>query len=130
MTATIASAHTTHTTDITAATTTAVAAVAGAAGVDFETAPGEAIPVLAFAQMTLIFSLVGVVLARLMAHRVSRPRSTFVAVTAVLTALSFGPDLAMSFDVTSTLTLMATHVIAAAIVIPVLASRLAPRRSH
>jgi hypothetical protein len=151
MTATTASAHTTHITDITAATTTettsiwrpgitaaivaaaattAVAAVAGALGVDFETAPGEAIPLLGFAQMTLIFSLVGVVMARLMAHRVSRPRSTFVGVTTALTVLSFVPDLTMSFDVTSTLTLMSTHVVAAAIVIPVLASRLAQRRSH
>jgi hypothetical protein len=145
MTATIAStrttsAATTETTSIwrpglvaavvAAAATTAVAAVAGAAGVDFETAPGEAIPLLGFAQMTLVFSLVGVVMARLMAHRVSRPRSTFVGVTAALTALSFVPDIAMSFDAASTVTLMASHVVAAAIVIPVVASRLPQHRSH
>ncbi len=45
-------------------------------------------------------------------------------ITIALTAVSVVPDLTMPFDVTSKLTLMLTHVVAAAIVIPTLASRL------
>jgi hypothetical protein len=106
-----------------AAATTAVAAVAHAAGVSFETAPGEAIPVLGFAQLTLLFTAVGVVLAKAMARWARHPRSTFVKTTVALTALSLLPDLALHADTATKLVLMATHVIAAAIVIPKLATR-------
>lgn len=109
---------------VAAAATTAVAVVAAAIGVSFETAPGEAIPLLGFAQLTLVFTMVGVLIARTLRGRASHPYSTFVRTAVALTALSVVPDIAMSFDVASKLTLMLTHVIAATIVIPTLASRL------
>jgi hypothetical protein len=108
-----------------AVATTAIAAVASAAGVSFETAPGDAIPVLGFGQLTLFFTAIGVLIARVIGRRSSHPRSTFVKTTLVLTALSVVPDLTMAFDVASKATLMLTHITAAVIVIPVLASRLA-----
>jgi hypothetical protein len=108
-----------------AVATSTIAAVASAAGVSFETAPGEAIPVLGFAQLTLFFTAVGVLIARVIGRRSSHPRSTFVKTTVALTALSVVPDLTMTFDAASKATLILTHVVAAAIVIPALASHLA-----
>jgi hypothetical protein len=107
-----------------AAATVAVASAASAAGVSLETAPGEAIPVLGFGQLTVFFTAVGVVLARVMAGRCRQPRSTFVKTTVVLTALSLVPDVVLDTDVATKLTLIATHIVAAAIVIPVLSRRL------
>ena len=110
-----------------AVATTVIAVAAHAVGVSFESAPGEAIPILGFAQMTLLFSMVGVLIARVLRSRARHPRSTFVRTTVVLTALSFVPDLTMSFDAASKLALMTTHIVAAAIVIPTLAARLDER---
>ena len=109
---------------VAAAATTAIAAVGVAAGVSFESAPGDAIPVVGFAQMTLLFTAIGVLIARTIGRKASYPRATFTKTAIALTALSVVPDLSMSFDAASKLTLMLTHVVAAAIVIPVLASRL------
>lgn len=109
-----------------AAATTAVAATARHFGVSFETAPGEAIPLLGFAQLTLVFTAVGIVIARAMARRARRPRSTFVRTTVVLTALSLVPDVLLHAGPATTLSLVATHLVAAAIVIPVLSAPLAP----
>jgi hypothetical protein len=109
-----------------AAATTAIAAVAHASGVSFENAPGKAIPLAGFAQLTLVFTLVGVLLAAGIRRRSANPRSTFTKVTIVLTGLSLVPDLTMGFAAASAVTLMATHLVAAAIVIPTLARRLRP----
>jgi hypothetical protein len=109
------------------AATVAVAVAAHQAGVSLETAPGEAIPAYAFGQLTVFFTLVGVVIARTLGRRASQPRSTFVRTTAALTALSLVPDLMLSADVATKLTLIATHLVAAAIVIPTLSSRLGSR---
>jgi amino acid transporter len=109
--------------------TTTVAAVASAAGVSFADQSGASIPVAGFAQLTLVFSLLGVGLAAVLARRARRPRSTFVRTTVALTVVSLVPDATFGFDVTSAATLMALHVLAAVIVIPVLARRLAERRS-
>jgi hypothetical protein len=111
------------------AATTAVAAVARGLGATFETAPGEAIPLPGFAQFTIIFSVIGILIARSIGRRARRPRPMFTTVAVTLTVLSFVPDAAMPFDTASKLTLMLTHVVAAAIVIPVLASRL-PQRAR
>jgi hypothetical protein len=106
-----------------AAATTVVAAVAR--GLDVSLAiDGEAIPIAGFAQLTLFFTAVGVVLARVMARRASQPRSTFVTTTIALTVLSFVPDALLSADTASKLTLVVTHLVAAAIVIPALSARL------
>ena len=104
--------------------TTGVAFAADAIGVPI-TIAGESIPMAGFAQLTLFFSAVGIVIASVMARRAARPRHTFVATTLVLTGLSFVPDLLADAQTATKLTLMLTHVVAAAIVIPSLASRLA-----
>ena len=109
---------------VAAVATTAIAAVAHGAGVSLETAPGEEIPVLGFGQLTLFFTAVGVVLAAVLRRRARNPHSTFVKTTVVLTALSVVPDLMLSADAATKVTLIATHLVAAAIVIPALAARL------
>ena len=105
---------------VAAAATTAIAGVAHTLGVSFETGPGDAIPILGFAQLTLVFTLVGVLIARTIRGRSSDPSATFTKTAVALTALSVVPDIAMPFDVASKLTLILTHVVAATIVIPVL----------
>ena len=104
--------------------TTGIATVARAAGVQIKIA-GKSIPLLGFGQLTLFFTAVGVVLAAVLARRASRPRHTFVVTTVALTALSFVPDMTADTTTATKLTLVLTHVVAAAIVIPTLASRLA-----
>ena len=107
-----------------AVATTAVAAGADAIGVSLAVG-GESIPLLGFAQLTLFATVIGVAMAAVMARRAVRPRRTFVSTTLVLTALSFVPDVLADAQASTKLTLMLTHVVAAAIVIPALASRLA-----
>jgi Family of unknown function (DUF6069) len=108
--------------------TTVLAAVASAAGVSFAARTGTRIPIAAFAQLTLVFSLVGVGIAAVIARRARRPRPTFVRTAVVLTALSFVPDLTFGFDPGSAATLITLHTVAAAIVVPTLAGRLARTR--
>ena len=105
---------------VAAAATSTIAGIASALGVSFESAPGEAIPLAGFAQLTLFFTVVGVLIAQGIRSRGDHPRSTFTKTAVALTALSVVPDLTMSFDAASKLTLMLTHVVAASIVIPVL----------
>ena len=93
--------------------------------------PEIPIPPYGFATLTLGFSLIGVGLAAIFARKARRPRSTFVRTTLALLALSIVPDfveipgLSPDFDTATSFTLAAAHLVAAAIVIPVLASRLA-----
>jgi Family of unknown function (DUF6069) len=111
-----------------AATTTALAALASSAGVSFADRSGAGIPIAAFSQLTLVFSLVGVAMAAVMARVARRPRRTFVRTALVLTALSFVPDLTFGFAIGSAATLVTLHTVAAAIVVPTLARRLSPTR--
>jgi hypothetical protein len=106
--------------------TTVLAAVASAAGVSFADRTGAGIPIAAFAQLTLVFSLAGVGIAAVLARKVHRPRPTFVRTAIAMTALSFIPDLTFGFDAGSAATLITLHTVAAAIVVPTLARRLAP----
>ena len=108
--------------------TTVLAAVASAAGVSFTDRTGASVPIAGFAQLTLVFSLVGVVIAAVMARKARRPRPTFVRTAVTLTGLSFVPDLTFGFDAGSAATLISLHTVAAAIVVPTLAGRLARRR--
>ena len=78
--------------------TTVLAAIASAAGVSFADSTGTSIPIAAFAQLTLVFSLVGVGIAAVMARKARQPRATFVRTAVALTALSFVPDLTFGFD--------------------------------
>jgi amino acid transporter len=105
--------------------TTVLAAIASAAGVSFADGSGESIPIAGFAQLTLVFSLIGVGIAARMARKARRPRRTFVRTAVALTALSFVPDLTFGFDAASAATLITLHTVAAAIVVPTLAGRLA-----
>lgn len=113
-----------------AAATVAVAASAQGLDVSLETAPGEAIPLLGFAQLTLFFTAIGVLIARTIGRRACRPRSTFTRTTVVLTALSVVPDVIISAQAAAKVTLVLTHLVAAAIVIPALASRLPERAAR
>jgi amino acid transporter len=108
--------------------TTALAAAASTAGVSFADNTGASIPLAGFAQLTLVFSLVGVGLAAVVARKARRPRRTFVRTTVALTVLSFVPDLTFGFDAGSAATLITLHIVAAAIVVPALAGRLARTR--
>lgn len=111
-----------------AAATTAVAAIARAAGVSL-TIDGEAIPLAGFAQLTLMCTVLGIGLAAAMRRWARRPRRTFVVTTVVLTALSFVPDLVVLASLGTRAALITTHLVAAAIVIPVLAARLGHERN-
>ncbi|MDQ1709161.1 MAG: hypothetical protein QOG49_546 [Frankiaceae bacterium] len=113
---------------VAAVATTVLAAVASAAGVSFADSTGASIPLAAFAQLTVVFSLVGVGIAAVMARKVRRPRPTFMRTAVALTALSFVPDLTFGFDAPSAATLITLHIVAAAIVVPALAGRLARTR--
>jgi Family of unknown function (DUF6069) len=106
-----------------AAATTAVAATARAAGVALA-AEGEQIPLLGFAQITFVFSVVGVILAAVLRRKAARPRRTFVRTTMGLTAVSLAAPFALPMDGVSIAVLVLTHLVAAAIVIPAVASRL------
>ena len=106
-----------------AAATTAAAALAQAADVSLKVA-GKAIPLAGFAQLTLVASVIGTVLAVVLSRRATRPRHTFVVTTLVLTALSIIPDVFAQAAISTRVVLALTHVVAAVIVIPALASRL------
>ena len=111
-----------------AAATTLVAAVAHAAGVSLVMS-GEPIPATGFGTLTLIFGTLGLGIAAAIRRWANRPRQAFVRTTIALTAASLIPDLVVSVSLATRLTLMATHLVAAAIVIPVVAARLARERS-
>jgi hypothetical protein len=104
--------------------TIAVAAAGNAVGISLDMA-GEPIPVLGFGTLTAVFSLVGLVLAAVLARTARHPHSTFVRTTVVLTALSLVPDAIADAATPTKALLMLTHLIAAAIVIPAIARRLA-----
>jgi hypothetical protein len=110
-----------------AVATTAVAMAAQAADVPIEVG-GESIPLPGFAQVTLVCVAIGVLIAMGLSRWAARPQRTFVAVTGALTAASLLPDLAADATTATRLVLMTTHLVAAAIVIPMVARRLPARR--
>jgi hypothetical protein len=105
---------------VAAVATTAVAATASAADVPFEI-DGEAIPLLGFAQMTLLGAVVGGLLLAALNRWSTNARSRFVTAAVALTALSCIPSVAMPPDTASKIVLVATHVLAAVLVVPALA---------
>ena len=112
---------------VAAVATTAVAAVADAAGVPFAI-DGEAIPLLGFAQMTLVGAVLGGLLAAALNRFATNApaRRRFVQVTAALTALSCVPSVAWLPDNASRIVLVAIHLLAAAIIVPALARHTRP----
>jgi hypothetical protein len=103
-----------------AAVVTAAAAALHAAGVSFEV-EGEMIPLAGFAQMTALGAVIGGILLAVLNRRSAQPRHRFLQATAVLTALSCIPSVAWPDDAGTKLSLVALHVLAAIIVVPVLA---------
>jgi hypothetical protein len=102
-----------------AAVTTGAAAAFHAAGVSFEV-EGEMIPLLGFAQMTLLGAVIGGVLLAVLNRRSGSARRRFLQITVALTALSCVPSVTWPDDVATKLTLVVLHVLAAAIVVPAL----------
>jgi len=100
---------------------------AGSLGAD----TAEPIPLGGFAVGTLMWSVVGIILAVVLAQWAKRPARTFVVTTVVLTVLSLaGPFMAVDTATATEIFLALSHLVAAAVVIPPLALRLshAPRR--
>jgi hypothetical protein len=102
----------------------AVVGIAHASDVSFEV-KGEAIPLVAFPQMTLLAAVIGVGLAAVLVRRARRPRSVFLTVTIALSTLSLLPPVLVHTDTATRLVLELTHLIAAFVIIPAIASRLA-----
>ena len=69
--------------------------------------------------------MVGLVIATALRRFAGRPRTAWIRTTVVLTALSFVPDLLVDAAVSTKVLLIVTHLVAAAIVIPAVARRLA-----
>ena len=95
-----------------------------AAGVPLAVA-GEEIPVSGFTMLTMIGACIGVVLAAIFSRLSHTPRATFVRTTVALTALSIVPDVVADATTATKIVLALTHVVAAAIIVPSLAARLA-----
>jgi Family of unknown function (DUF6069) len=85
---------------------------------------GASIPASGFAVMTMIFAVLGLVIATVLRWLARRPRTAWIRTTVALTVLSFVPDLLADAAVATKVLLMVTHVVAAAIVIPAVARRL------
>ncbi|HEX4778948.1 MAG TPA: DUF6069 family protein, partial [Acidimicrobiia bacterium] len=104
---------------VAAAATTGLVAALHAAGVPFA-ADGE-IPVAAFAQFTFVGAVLGGLLTAFLNRRSTLPRLRFVQTTAALVALSCVAPIALADSVASTISLIGTHLVAAAMIVPVLA---------
>jgi Family of unknown function (DUF6069) len=105
---------------IAALTTTAVAAAADAAGVPLAI-DGETIPLLGFAQLTLVGAVLGGLMVAALNRYSPEPRRWFPPVAVVLTALSCIPSVALPPEAATKIVLIATHVLAAVIIVPALA---------
>jgi hypothetical protein len=110
---------------IAAVGTTVLAAAGDAAGVPLAI-DGETIPLLGFAQMTLIGAAIGGFIAAALNRSSSQARRWFTLIAVVLTALSCVPSVALPQDVATKVVLVATHVLAAAIIVPALARQTRP----
>ncbi|MFF6880282.1 DUF6069 family protein [Streptomyces sp. NPDC012474] len=114
-----------------AVVTEVFALVSRAAGVPMEAAgPGakEAaeIPVGGFFGGVVFWSVAGIILAVALARWARRPARTFTVATVALTALSLaGPAVAPHTATSTQIVLAASHVVAAAVIVPMLARRLA-----
>jgi hypothetical protein len=103
--------------------TAAVAAAGQAVGISLDIS-GAPIPVSGFATLTVIFSVIGLLIAVGLRRFARHPRTTWIRATVALTVLSLVPDVLAAAAVTTKALLMVTHLVAAAIVIPAVARRL------
>jgi len=105
--------------------TTTAAGFATAVGVELEVpVDGETIPLSGIAFVTGVFSLVGMVIAAALLRWSARPRRNFVRTTLVLTALSLVPPWVVGAAVSTSVTLVVLHLVAAGVVIRSLARSL------
>ena len=102
-----------------AAVTTAGAVALRAAGVPL--AVHGKIPLAGFAQITLIAAVIGGVLVAVLNRRSSAPRQRFVQMAIGLTAISCVAPVAFADATASKVALIAMHLVAAAMIVPVLA---------
>jgi len=109
---------------VASAATPVVAAAGLAAGISLDIA-GAPIPVPGFATLTAFFSVIGLAIAVVLARMARHPRRVWIRTTVALTALSLVPDLIVAAAPATKALLMLTHLVAAAIVVPAVARRLA-----
>jgi len=102
-----------------AAVTTVGAVALRAAGVPL--AVHGKIPLAGFAQITIIAAVIGGVLLALLNRRSDAPRQRFVQMAIGLTAISCVAPVAFADTTASKIALVALHLVAAAIIVPVLA---------
>lgn len=107
---------------------------ARAVGVPFNVAlPGTgvapaAIPATGLAWAVAELGLIGIVIAVCLARFATRPRSTWKRTAWTLTALSCVPSLvAVTDSYTTNIMLVISHLVAAAVIVPAVAARLAER---
>lgn len=108
---------------VAAVATAAVAAAGQAVGISLDVG-GATIPASGFATLTVMFSVIGLLIAVGLRRFARHPRTTWIRTTVALTVLSLVPDLVADAATTTKMLLMVTHLVAAAIVIPAVARRL------
>lgn len=97
------------------------AALAKTTGVDFELPDGgETIPLPGFATVTGFFSVIGVVIAAALQRWSAHPANRFRWTAGSLTALSLAAPFLAGGNAATTATLLALHLVAAAVMIPAL----------
>jgi hypothetical protein len=108
-----------------------VGIAAAARGLDVSlkgTVPGshgaQSIPLSAFGTLTLVGALAGILLAAGSSRWAKCPRRRFVGLAVLGTVVSFVPDAVSAADTSTMLTLWLTHIVAEAIIVPSLATRL------
>ena len=106
-----------------AVATTAVASAGQAVGISVDVA-GAPIPASGFATLTVMFSVIGLLIAVGLRRFARHPRTAWIRTTVALTVLSLVPDALVDAAATTKMLLMVTHLVAAAIVIPAVARRL------
>jgi hypothetical protein len=104
---------------VAAAVTTAGAVALRASGVPL--AVHGKIPLAGFAQITIIAAVIGGVLLAVLKRHSDAPRQRFAQVAIGLTAISCVAPTAFADTTASKIALVALHLVAAAIIVPVLA---------
>lgn len=116
-----------------AVVTALFAVVADAVGVPLEVASEsggtpEVIPAAGFATLVLAAGVIGTLLALACDRWANRPARTFVVVAGVLAVLSMAsPFLAQEATTATRIALGLSHIVATAVIIPIIANRLAQR---
>lgn len=110
---------------VAAVAVTAAAVAADVAGVPLAI-DGETIPLAGFAQMTAVGAVLGGLIAAACNRFAAQPRQVFVAIAVALSALSCIPSVTMPPDGATKIVLVATHILAAVIIVPAVARQLRP----